>query len=115
MKKLLVMVSMVALACSHPAPKVAPAPSIPSAVAEIRSAPTAQSDSACAVRFRSTTAPRPLFVVDGKLLTCSQWQALPNNPGDIERVDVIKGRRAEALYGAQFPGGLIWITTKKKP
>jgi TonB-dependent SusC/RagA subfamily outer membrane receptor len=34
------------------------------------------------------------------------------NPGDIDRIEVIKGDAARALYGERAAGGVIQITTK---
>ena len=53
----------------------------------------------------------PLYIVDGVLL--ADKQKLPVNPDDIERVEVLKGGPAAALYGSRAAGGVILITTKK--
>ncbi len=51
----------------------------------------------------------PLYVVDG--------QQMPDvsslNPGDIERIDVLKDASACAIYGTQGANGVVLITTKK--
>lgn len=68
---------------------------------------------------------QPLIIVDGVPLDNSpgwtgvesgrDWGSAINNinPNDIERVDVLKGANAAALYGARGGNGVILITTKK--
>lgn len=68
---------------------------------------------------------QPLIIVDGVPLDNSpgwtgvesgrDWGSAINNinPADIERVDVLKGANAAALYGARGGNGVILITTKK--
>ena len=56
-------------------------------------------------------APKPLVYVDGILM--SDPDAIDNlNPDNIERIEVIKGDAARALYGERAAGGVIQITTK---
>src|SRR3989440_4896560 len=51
----------------------------------------------------------PLYIVDGVIIN----GALPDiNPGDIERVEVVKGAAGASLYGARAGNGVINITTK---
>ena len=52
---------------------------------------------------------QPLIIVDGVITSrsISELDAL-----DIERIEVIKGKAAEGLYGARAAGGVIQITTK---
>jgi len=52
----------------------------------------------------------PLYVVDG----VPQSDISYLNPEDIERMDVLKGANAKALYGSQGVNGVIVITTKKQ-
>lgn len=68
---------------------------------------------------------QPLIIIDGVPLDNSpgwtgvesgrDWGSAINNinPADIERVDVLKGANAAALYGARGGNGVILITTKK--
>lgn len=68
---------------------------------------------------------QPLIIVDGVPLDNSpgwtgvesgrDWGSAINNinPADIERIDVLKGANAAALYGARGGNGVILITTKK--
>jgi TonB-dependent SusC/RagA subfamily outer membrane receptor len=63
-----------------------------------------------------TPAAAPLYVIDGTELpggpeTVSRVQALP--PERIASVEVIKGERAAAEYGARGANGVVKITTKK--
>lgn len=68
----------------------------------------------------------PLFVIDGVPIdntqrgSASQWgggdkgDGIGNiNPDDIEKMTVLKGQSASALYGARASNGVIVITTKK--
>jgi iron complex outermembrane receptor protein len=68
---------------------------------------------------------QPLIIVDGVPLENTpgwtdveagrDWGSAINNinPADIERLDVLKGANAAALYGARGSNGVILITTKK--
>ncbi len=57
----------------------------------------------------------PLYVVDGM-----PWMAGPNGalddltPDDIERIEVLKGPAATALWGGRGANGVILITTKRR-
>lgn len=55
----------------------------------------------------------PLFVVDGKQYSSSEFEALDLNPNMIERVDVFKGESAIKKYGQTAENGVVSITTKK--
>jgi TonB-linked SusC/RagA family outer membrane protein len=68
---------------------------------------------------------QPLYVVDGVPINNSSYSAAgssggfdrPNgiadiNPDDIESVNVLKGPKAAALYGARAANGVVMITTK---
>jgi TonB-dependent starch-binding outer membrane protein SusC len=79
----------------------------------------------------------PLFVVDGIVISnvaipngqnavsCAQCQGNPNNqdnpvnriadlnPEDIERIEVLKGGSAAAIYGSKATNGVVVITTKR--
>jgi TonB-dependent SusC/RagA subfamily outer membrane receptor len=56
-------------------------------------------------------APKPLIIVDGVIM--SDPDAIDAlNPDEIDRIEVIKGDAARALYGERAAGGVIQITTK---
>jgi bla regulator protein BlaR1 len=58
-----------------------------------------------------TAGPKPLIIVDGVIM--SDPDAIANlAPADIEKIEVIKGAAAEALYGERAAGGVIQITLK---
>lgn len=64
-----------------------------------------------ALRDYSVRAPEALFIVDGVVV--GDRSALDIDTLDIERVEVIKGEAARALYGERGRGGVIRITTKR--
>jgi len=53
----------------------------------------------------------PLYVVDGVVQTDISYL----NPDKIEKMDVLKGGSATALYGSRGSNGVIVITTKQGP
>ncbi|WP_412063024.1 SusC/RagA family TonB-linked outer membrane protein [Rubrivirga sp. IMCC45206] len=66
----------------------------------------------------------PLYVVDGVLVDNSsnspydlgggsQNRLVDLNPEDIERIEILKGASAAALYGSRANGGVIQIFTKR--
>ena len=52
----------------------------------------------------------PLYIVDGKEIK----NVNDISPNDIEKIDVLKGASAKALYGKKGEKGVVVITTKKK-
>jgi serine protease Do len=52
----------------------------------------------------------PLYIVDGKEIK----NVNEISPTDIEKIDVLKGASATALYGKKGEKGVVVITTKKK-
>ena len=52
----------------------------------------------------------PLYIVDGKEIK----NVNEISPNDIEKIDVLKGASATALYGKKGEKGVVVITTKKK-
>jgi TonB-dependent SusC/RagA subfamily outer membrane receptor len=60
---------------------------------------------------RAAQGPRPLFFIDGVRADDATLDRL--DPADIERIEVVKGAAAVALYGASAKGGIIRITTKR--
>ncbi|MCM4168306.1 TonB-dependent receptor P3 [Arenibacter antarcticus] len=74
----------------------------------------------------STSGGSPLFVIDGVPLdntqrgSAGQWGGADGgdgigniNPDDIDKMTVLKGQSASALYGSRASNGVILITTKK--
>ncbi len=59
----------------------------------------------------SKDEPQPLYFIDGKEVDQKEIAAL--NPGNIERVEVLKGEAAIKLKGDRAANGVILITTKK--
>ncbi|MBK8566773.1 MAG: TonB-dependent receptor [Saprospiraceae bacterium] len=68
----------------------------------------------------------PLYVVDGMLITSDNGQTNAGgtagsglnglsaiNPGDIERIEILKDASATALYGSRGSNGVVLITTKR--
>ncbi len=66
----------------------------------------------------------PLYIVDGVIYSnasyalidvggYSQNRLVDLNPNDIERIEVVKGAAAAAIYGARASNGVIQIFTKK--
>jgi len=54
---------------------------------------------------------KPLLFVDGKR---TDWVGSPDLvPGDIESIEVIKGKTALDRYGADARNGVVFITMKK--
>lgn len=105
----LVGLALVGVACARPVQ----APILIARPADIASAPT---DTTCGGRF-AVRAPRPLFVVDGKLQSCDDLRTsfAATQPADIVSVEVVKNHKTLALYGSNIPGGVILIKTRKKP
>lgn len=73
--------------------------------------------------LKSTLSLPPLLVVDGVLAESSQDLPIPNTdivysrlddfaPTDIQRLDVLRGPAASALYGRGAMGGVILLTTR---
>jgi beta-lactamase regulating signal transducer with metallopeptidase domain len=67
------------------------------------------------VRAPETISPKPLFVVDGRIITDEASEELMRRQSDeIESIEVIKGVIAERLFGARASNGVISITTKNR-
>ena len=54
----------------------------------------------------------PLYILDGKLIDEEKMKKL--DPNSIEKVDVLKGPVATALYGGRAQNGAVIIVSKKK-
>lgn len=66
-------------------------------------------------RYQSLPAgERPLVVLDGEIRSLSAADVRTLDPGDIERVEIIKGQAALGLYGEEARNGAIVITTKQR-
>lgn len=66
----------------------------------------------------------PLYIVDGVIINnnssqlidlggYSQNRLVDINPGDIERIEILKGAAAAAIYGSRASNGVVQIFTKK--
>ena len=55
----------------------------------------------------------PLFVVSGVVVNSTRGEGLNINPGDIEKINVLKGEKAIEKYGYRALHGVIEITLKK--
>ncbi|WP_433833807.1 alpha-2-macroglobulin family protein [Flavobacterium anhuiense] len=70
------------------------------------------SDSKIMIRgMASAPNAKPLFILDGKIVTDSVISNL--NPNDILNMSVIKENEAKALYGSRAANGVIIVTSKK--
>lgn len=56
-------------------------------------------------------ANQPLYVLDGKIIDASAFEAI--NTYDIKEIKVLKDATANALYGIKAANGVIEITTKR--
>src|SRR5690606_24324015 len=56
-----------------------------------------------------TSEKKPLYVLNGEVLTGNLDQI---EPDDLEKMEVLKGESAEALYGEKGKHGVILLTTK---
>ncbi len=73
---------------------------------------SASPGSAPMIRIRgvnSNNGGDPLYVVDGRIAS----SIAGIEPGDIERMEILKDAASAAIYGAQAGNGVILITTKK--
>jgi len=57
---------------------------------------------------------RPLVFIDGALQEGGEEAIKGLNPDRIERIEVVKGGAAEAIFGAEAAGGVIQIFLKKQ-
>lgn len=62
--------------------------------------------------FRNDNNPKPLYVVNGKVIKDYHLNAV--NPNNIEKIHVLKGNSATELYGKKGENGVLVITTKGK-
>ena len=53
---------------------------------------------------------RPLCIVDGKQISEQDFKSI--NPNDIDKIEVLKGVNAVALYGSRATNGVILMTLK---
>jgi TonB-dependent SusC/RagA subfamily outer membrane receptor len=53
----------------------------------------------------------PLYILDGEIISDNKMKKL--DPNSIEKVEVLKGASATALYGSRAQNGAINITSKK--
>ncbi|MBH8569459.1 TonB-dependent receptor plug domain-containing protein [Microvirga sp. STS02] len=52
----------------------------------------------------------PLYIVDGKSIQEEDIKSL--NPNDIEKIEILKGNAATAIYGSRGANGVILVTLK---
>lgn len=52
-----------------------------------------------------------LYIIDGEIMTAEQAKTI--KPSEILSIDVLKGEKAEALFGSKAINGAVVITTKK--
>ncbi len=52
----------------------------------------------------------PLYVVDGKPISEQDFKSI--NPGDIDKIEILKGNTAIAIYGSRATNGVVLITLK---
>lgn len=71
----------------------------------------ANGDSDVIVLGRPSTNSKPLIVIDG--VPNKEGDINTLNPNDIQSIDVLKDKNAEAIYGLSARNGVIMITTKK--
>ena len=65
-----------------------------------------------AVSFSGDT--EPLYVVDGQTIEAGPGGALMGiNPGDIEKIEVLKDIGSTSMYGSRGANGVIVIRTKR--
>ncbi|UOQ96078.1 TonB-dependent receptor plug domain-containing protein [Hymenobacter sp. 5317J-9] len=55
----------------------------------------------------------PLFVVDGTVYAEQEFQSI--NPNNIDKIEVLRGAAATALYGSRASNGVILVTMKHRP
>jgi len=55
----------------------------------------------------------PLYVIDGMPVEVTTGQSLSwLNPGDIQRIEILKDASATAVYGMRGANGVVLITTR---
>jgi hypothetical protein len=60
------------------------------------------------------SSPQPLFLVDGMSIQDNDGTALLNfNPGDIDRIEVLKNGGTAGIYGVRGGNGVIAFYTKR--
>src|SRR5690606_9949793 len=84
---------------------------------EVRLREVAEGREAGVVKLRGqplskVEGPRPVMILDGVIVEDAVLDRI--SPADIERIEVVKGAAAEALYGPRGANGVINIITKKR-
>lgn len=64
---------------------------------------------------QARSAPRPIVYVDGVRVVTDERGLTDLAPHRIERVEVVRGSAAVALYGEEAEGGVIQIFTETDP
>lgn len=104
---------VIAGACEAPTPSEVTEPNLDASVA-----PLLKLNSKSTIRIGGNNFDaennEPLIFIDGVEMGGQSPSALNDlNPNDIEKIEVIKGPAALALYGAQAENGVLLITTKE--
>ena len=107
------------LACETPMPPEsadgsAAAPSLETANADLSISNNAAVNQSIQIRSNiGAEEPSPLVIVDGVIMgPTSDFKLEDLNPDTIERIEVLKGESAKALYGERAAGGIINIYLK---
>ncbi|WP_460218382.1 M56 family metallopeptidase [Psychroserpens sp. MEBiC05023] len=61
-------------------------------------------------KFRNSKGEQPIFIIDGKALSEGEIKDL--NPNNIDNVEIIKGKKAEKIYGIRGKNGAVIVNTK---
>jgi len=83
----------------------------PKVVVRGEPAPDSAAGPVVLLRTPSTSAPDPLYIVDGVIV--SDRTLIDPEAMDIETIEVVKGGAAVRLYGSRGRDGVVVITTKK--
>jgi bla regulator protein blaR1 len=67
------------------------------------------------LRAGEEPARAPLYIVDGVIVSADTYERLNVEAERIERIEIVKGAAAAALYGSRAENGVILITTKDAP
>lgn len=62
------------------------------------------------VRIRGNKEAEPLYVVNGAVMSASDFAKL--NPNSIKKIDVLKDAQATSIYGARGVNGVVVVTMK---
>jgi len=66
-------------------------------------------------RHEAVPTPAPLIILDGVIVDADAFEKLKLEPGQIDRIEVLRGSAAAAQFGDRARHGVILITTKDGP